>query len=163
MNCYVFRGMFFGGMRESKSSEVYLHDTSAEPFRALLKYVYCGEIELNTLSFELVIDVLGLVHKYSFGDLENAIAEYLKSVLTAENVCMIYAAAYLYSMNNLIAFCVDYCDENATQTLNSPEFNQLSVNALSYLIGRNSFCAPELEIFHAVRRWIEMNEKEVIF
>ena len=38
---------------------------------------------------------------------------------------------------------------------------QLSVDALVQLIDRNSFCAPEIDIFNMVRRWVDAHPNEV--
>jgi BTB/POZ domain-containing protein 9 len=90
------RAMLYGGLRETNEREVVLIDTPAEAFKvpsyshmiavivvprnfkALLKYIYTGRLQLKTLDFHLVLDLLGLVHKYGFAELESAIPEYLK-------------------------------------------------------------------------------------
>lgn len=70
--------MLFGGMRETSEREVELVDTPVQAFKALLRYIYTGRIQLHSMKVELVVDVLALVNKYDFGDLESAISEYLK-------------------------------------------------------------------------------------
>lgn len=70
---------------------------------------------------------------------------------------MIYSNAQLYSINSLISSCLDYIDNYATEILSTNNFLQLSTTALYHLIKRNSFCAPEIEIFKAVVNWIETN------
>lgn len=72
--------MLYGGMRESTSVEIHLIDTPVQAFKILLKYIYCGHIQLSSMNFDLIMDVLGLVHKYGFCDLEIAVADYLKVV-----------------------------------------------------------------------------------
>ncbi len=70
--------MLFGGMRETNEKEVELLETNIDSFRVLLKYIYTGKLSLSNLSEELVLDVLGLAHKYGFTELEQAVSEYLK-------------------------------------------------------------------------------------
>ena len=97
--------MLYGGLRESNENEggknsffdysffaVVLVDTPAEAFKVfpliylkaildfqiLLKYIYTGRVQLRALDFNRVLDMLGLVHKYGFTELETAIPDYLK-------------------------------------------------------------------------------------
>jgi BTB/POZ domain-containing protein 9 len=84
--------MLYGGLRESNENEVNLIETSAEAFKVmqlfyikilikvLLKYIYTGKLQLRALEFNLILEILGLVHKYGFSELETAIPEYLKVI-----------------------------------------------------------------------------------
>nr|CAD2200384.1 unnamed protein product [Meloidogyne enterolobii] len=73
-----FHAMLFCGMRETNENEITLVDTPADAFKALLKYIYTGKLQLKSLKLDLVLDMLGLVHKYGFSDLEETIPEFLK-------------------------------------------------------------------------------------
>lgn len=42
------------------------------------RYIYTGKLSLSSLKEELVLDILGLAHKYGFSELELSISEYLK-------------------------------------------------------------------------------------
>lgn len=57
-------------------------------------------------------------------------------------------------------------DKHASEILQHESFLQLSPTALSELISRDSFYAPELDIFLAVDSWVkanpEVNNREVI-
>lgn len=70
--------MLNAGMRETNDKEIILHDTPVQAFKILLKYIYFGRIKLSALSYIELIDVLGLVNKYGFTELEVPIIEYLK-------------------------------------------------------------------------------------
>lgn len=65
-------------MRETGQNTIELQDTHVGAFKVLLKYVYTGRITLTNLKEELVMEILGLSHKYGFSDLEDAVSEYLK-------------------------------------------------------------------------------------
>lgn len=70
--------MFFGGMRESREKTVELQETPVQAFRLLLKYIYTGTLQLQAIKIDLVFDVLGLVHKYGFIELEQTVSDYLQ-------------------------------------------------------------------------------------
>jgi BTB/POZ domain-containing protein 9 len=48
-------------------------------------------------------------------------------------------------------------DKYASEIIQHESFLQLSPTALSELISRDSFYAPEIEIFKAVNKWVKAN------
>ena len=165
--CEYFRALLFGGMRESKSqAEIVLKETSAQAFETLLKYLYTGRIFLRELGEEHVLDLLGLAHKYGFLALESAISGYLKGNLDLHNICRIFDVACLYQLDEVLETCLNFADVHAVEILQArADFTGLSEAALVSIIRRDSFCAPEVEIFRAVQCWIEENhevDKEVL-
>ncbi|KAL3090836.1 hypothetical protein niasHS_007211 [Heterodera schachtii] len=155
-----FKAMLYGGMRESSESEVILHDTPVQAFQALLKYIYTGKLQLKSFELSFVLDMLALVHKYGFSELEAAIPEYLKTILKVRNVCSIFTVAHLYSIEGLSAACLDFIDNYASDLLSGQSFLQLPASAFIQVFCRNSFCVTELEIFFAVRKWIDAHPEE---
>ena len=78
--------MFFGGMKESKEKTVELQETPVHAFRLLLKYIYTGTLQLQSIKIDYVFDILGLVHKYGFVELEETVSDYFQ-VCLSNNVC----------------------------------------------------------------------------
>ncbi|XP_013777276.1 BTB/POZ domain-containing protein 9-like isoform X1 [Limulus polyphemus] len=152
-----FRALLFGGMRESQQTEIELKGTSLTAFKALLKYVYTGHLILGNRKEELILDILGLAHKYGFEELEHSISEYLKAILNIKNVCMIYDMASLYHLVSLADVCCSFIDRHALDIINHESFLMLSAAALKEMISRDSFCAPEVDIFKAVCEWTQHN------
>lgn len=66
-------------------------------------------------------------------------------------------------MTELITTCLDFFDTYAVETLTLPGLLHLNSSSLNQLINRNSFCAPEIDIFLAVKRWIELRTEKVFF
>jgi BTB/POZ domain-containing protein 9 len=155
-----FKAMFFGGMKESKENTVELKETPVQAFKILLEYIYTGKMLLKEMKTDLVFDILGLVHKYGFTELEHNVSEYLKEICKPENVCNIFCASQMYSMRSLAAHCLDFMDFHAEEILKHPTFRNLSASALEQIICRDSFCADEIAIFKAVREWMDANLEE---
>jgi BTB/POZ domain-containing protein 9 len=157
--CEYFRALLFGGMRESKpEAEIVLKETSAQSFSFLLKYLYTGRIYLRDVNEEHVLDLLGLAHKYGFLALESAISGYLKGNIDLHNICRIFDVACLYQLDEVLETCLNFADVHAVELLQSmADFASLSEAALVSIIKRDSFCAPEVEIFRAVQCWIDEN------
>ncbi|XP_039747160.1 BTB/POZ domain-containing protein 9 isoform X2 [Pararge aegeria] len=155
-----FRALLYGGMREANQAEVELQ-APLQAFKALLRYVYSGHMGLSLLREDTVLDMLGLAHQFNFQELEAAISDYLRQVLALRNVCAVLDAARLYGLDALMDYCYKFLDRNATEVLQHDTFLQLSVEALQGLLERDSFFAPEVDIFKAVCSWFNANEQWV--
>lgn len=154
-----FRALLFGGMRESLpgTTEVELKDTSSAAFSVLLKYIYTGRINLIEIKEDNLLDILGMSHRYGFMELTTAISDYLKATLNNSNVCLIYDIANMYSLVSLCQVCKEFIDRNALEILHGEAFLSLSQTSVKDLICRDSFCAPEIEIFNAIVQWADHN------
>ncbi|XP_018422888.1 PREDICTED: BTB/POZ domain-containing protein 9 [Nanorana parkeri] len=159
--CQYFRALLYGGMRESQpQAEIFLQDTTAEAFAMLIKYIYTGRASLREEREEVLLDFLSLAHKYGFPELEDSTSEYLCTILKIQNVCMIYDVASLYSLGKLCTTCCLFMDRSAQDVLSSDGFLSLSKGALLDIVQRDSFSAPEKDIFQALMRWCRHNPKE---
>ena len=45
-------------------------------------------MRLGNLKDDNILEILGLAHQYGFEDLEAAISDYLRSILSIHNVCL---------------------------------------------------------------------------
>lgn len=151
-----FRALLYGGLAESNQSEIELK-IPLEAFKALLSYIYTGHMSLNGMKEENILDTLGLANQYGFEGLEEAISAYLKKILSLSNCCAILDAARLYSLETLTNVCVTFMDRNATELLAHKTFTSLSQDSLCLLLERDSFFAPEVQIFNAVYEWCKQN------
>ncbi|XP_066467716.1 BTB/POZ domain-containing protein 9 isoform X1 [Tiliqua scincoides] len=159
--CQYFRALLYGGMRESQpEAEIPLQDTTAEAFTMLLKYIYTGRATLRDEKEEVLLDFLSLAHKYGFPELEDSTSEYLCTILNIQNVCMTYDVASLYLLPKLTCMCCMFMDRNAQEVLSSEGFLSLSKPALLSIVLRDSFAAPEKDIFQALMNWCKHNPKE---
>ncbi|CAL7945813.1 unnamed protein product [Xylocopa violacea] len=152
-----FRALLFGGLKESTQHEIELKNANLTGFKGLLEYIYTGRMSLTDRREEVVLDILGLAHLYGFSELEISISDYLREILNIKNVCLIFDAALLYRLEFLIRVCHEYMDEHASDVIQHDSFLQLSADALNELVSRDSFYAPEIDIFLAVRAWVKAN------
>ena len=135
-----------------------LFRSTASAFDALLKYVYSGKIFLSDFKDETVLDLLGLAHKYGFLALESGVQGYLKSILSVQNAAYIFDVSSLYQLHDLYLTSLRFLDRSAADILSTGAFSCLSKSALLDIIKRDSFCAPEVQIFRAVAEWVEANQ-----
>lgn len=153
-----FRALFYGGLAESTQSEIKL-TVPLEAFKALLGFIYNGRISLASLREECLLDTLGLANQYGFESLELSISTYLTYNLSLENCCAILDAAGLYSLEWLRSVCMTFMDRNALSLLKHSTFQTLSQDSLCSLLERDSFFAPEVEIFNSVHEWCKCNPR----
>lgn len=151
-----FRALLYGGLSETTQSEINLK-IPLEAFKALLRYIYSGHMSLSQMKEENILDTLGLANQYGFTELELAISEYLRQVLSLNNVCAILDAARLYNLEGLTNVCHIFMDQNAPEILEHETFKQLSKESLEEILRRDSFFAPEVQIFVAVSEWCKHN------
>ncbi|XP_063993125.1 BTB/POZ domain-containing protein 9 [Diachasmimorpha longicaudata] len=152
-----FRALLFGGLKESTQEEIELKGTTLPAFKELLKYIYTGHLSLTNEREETILDILGLAHQYGFLELEMAISDYLKEILNIKNVCLIFDATRLYQLDRLTKVCHEYMDKHALEVIKHESFLQLSANAVKELVSRDSFYAPEIDIFLAMQTWVKAN------
>lgn len=155
-----FRALLFGGMKESQLSDIELKDTPLGAFKHLLRYIYTGFMNLGSQKDELILDILGLAHQYGFQDLETSISDYLRAVLAIKNVCLVYDTASLYGLDVLVASCGSFMDRHAVDVIQHESFVSLSADGVRQIISRDSFCAPEVDIFRAIHKWVTANSIE---
>lgn len=159
--CEYFRALLYGGMREANThDEIILQDTPVTSFRILLEYLYSGMVSLKNLKEEDMIDLLGLAHKYGLLALQSAIGSFLEAIVSVKNVPLIYDVACLYRLYTLRDKCLMFMDHNAVDVLETDGFTSLTEGAITTIITRDSFCAPEVKIFKAVAKWIQSNKEK---
>ncbi|XP_043962819.1 BTB/POZ domain-containing protein 9 [Gambusia affinis] len=160
--CHYFRALLYGGMKESQpQAEVRLEETRAEAFSMLLNYLYTGRASLSSAREEVLLDFLGLAHRYGLQPLEDSTCEFLRTILHINNVCLVFDVASLYCLSALNEACCAYMDRHAPEILNSDGFLSLSKVALLTVARRDSFAASEKEIFQALCRWCQQHEDGV--
>lgn len=125
------------------------------------RYIYTGRINLRTMQgigkMDLILDTLGLSNLFGFVELKDAISNFLKNSLTISNVCNILDASRLYELISLSQICFTFIDKFASQLLEEDSFKLLYHSTLQLLLSRDSFFCPEIDIFQAVKLWIESN------
>ncbi|XP_050426004.1 BTB/POZ domain-containing protein 9-like isoform X3 [Adelges cooleyi] len=156
-----FRRVFYEDDKESHKSEVNLSDAPVTSFEILLKYIYTGRINLGDLEGEEVFELLRISVYYGILNLKLPLHEYLKSTLDVENAWSFLAMTRTYKYNDLEVESLHFIDNHASEVLHSEDFLSLSPEVLQDIIIRDSFYCNELDIFHAVCRWINIHQNSL--
>ncbi|XGW01901.1 hypothetical protein V3C99_014186 [Haemonchus contortus] len=155
----TFRGLLYGGLKESGEGEVVLNQTNVFAFRILLRYLYTAKISLAEYKDDQLLEILGIAHQYCVFKLQNAIADHFKRTLNCKNVCTVFSTAQSYCLTSLTESCLCFADQHASEVLLTQGFLQLSIAEVTQLVSRDSFVAPEINIFCAIQNWVKAHPK----
>lgn len=151
-----FESMFGDNFADGKKVEIELK-VPLDAFRVILKYFYTGCLSLTAFEWNEIVEVYDLANQYEFDSLKEIILKYLTPKITLENCVEILKAAQLYSLHDLENACLRFMDSNSTELLGHETFIELPLSSLCNLLERDSFYAPEVEIFNAICKWYTSN------
>lgn len=153
-----FRALLFGGLSESSSTEIELN-VPLNAFKIVLKYIYTVHIPLRQMEWQTICDSLSLANEYGIEEMEAMITTHIINTVSPENCVTTFIATSTYASDKLKNAIMRVIDKIATEFLFTNEFKTLPHSLLCSLIGRDSFFAPEANIFQAVLEWCKYNQK----
>ncbi|XP_023210824.1 BTB/POZ domain-containing protein 6-B-like [Centruroides vittatus] len=145
----VFYAMFYGGLAENKC-EIEIPDVEPASFLALLRYLYCDEINLEA---DTVLATLYAAKKYLVPHLARACVSYLETSLTAKNACVLLSQSRLFEEPDLMQRCWEVIDAQAELALSSDGFVDIDYNTLESILQRETLNTKELVLFRAAVSW----------
>ncbi|XP_062586828.1 BTB/POZ domain-containing protein 6-like [Saccostrea cucullata] len=146
----VFDAMFYGDLAEAK--EIKIPDIEPPSFDVLLRFVYCGEVEVNK---ETAIGALYAAEKYDIEALKKATISYLKSNITTETVCTFLENAKLFHLERLTKKCIEFINEKCSIILQLPISLQISKDTLMEILSSDNLDIEELKVYHFLISWGE--------
>ncbi|CAA7037892.1 unnamed protein product [Microthlaspi erraticum] len=100
----AFAKMFTNGMSESHSSTIYLTDVSPEAFKAMISFMYSGELDMeDTMNFGTdLIHLLFLADRFGVVPLHQECCKMLLECLSEDSVCSVLQVVSSISSCKLI-------------------------------------------------------------
>ena len=148
-----FLAMFNGNMKESTEQSIYLNGIGAETMRAILNFIYTGEIYLNKNNVENVLQAANLLLVQTVKD---ACCRFLESRLTITNALAIQLFAEIYACEELHTIACEFIHQNFTYVSETEDFLSLSPRQLAMLLQSDEINAEsEEKIYEALMRWIK--------
>ena len=121
----------------------------------------CAVLLPNELLWmQCVLELLALANRFDLSSLQVSVCDYLIGNLTVTNVCSTLDMAIFFQLERLRKSCLCFIDQNAMTVLKDESFLQLSQKALTQLLQRDSFFAPESDIFAGAAAWCHTNMEE---
>ena len=107
---------------------------------------------------QVALQLLGLADRYQFPKLKTELDEILTSKVDDDNALQMAVYSDRHNAVMLKKKSWEYTDENANSVLESEALVSIPQADLVRIISRDSFLAEEVNVFNAVRRWIEHNQ-----
>ncbi|XP_018594763.2 kelch-like protein 36 [Scleropages formosus] len=148
-----FQAMFTLGMREERQAEVPLVGTSYVGLKAVVDFLYSGELPLDGGNIDYVLETAHLLQVWRAVDF---CCQYLEKEVNEENYLYLQELAQLYSLERLDAFIDHFILERFATLSFTPEFlrdTQLPKLAL-YLASGQVQHESEQALLQAALQWL---------
>ncbi|KAK2818223.1 hypothetical protein Q7C36_022156 [Tachysurus vachellii] len=147
----VFYAMFYGELAEDKD-EIRIPDVEPHSFLAMLKYIYCDEIDLCA---DTVLATLYAAKKYMVPHLARACVAFLETSLSARNACVLLSQSCLFEEPELTRRCWQVIDAQAELALRSDAFCDIDLRTLESILRRETLNTSETVVLEAALSWAE--------
>ena len=107
---------------------------------------------------QIALDLHILADRFSLSRLKTGLETHLSTIVTTSNVVLFYLHAQASSAPQLEQCCESFMDEHASEVIASHELRKVPRGTFKMLVARDSFAVEEIEIFEAVKKWIEEHE-----
>ncbi|KAI3385122.1 hypothetical protein SNEBB_002581 [Seison nebaliae] len=152
-----FRALFYDGMKEASMKIIELKCMKKRTFERIIQYIYTGTINFMNESERELLELLAVVHEYGFGELEDALSQFMEHLLHHSNAVHIYEMARLYQLDRLMEMAARHIEYNATEIFMDHSFYQISSDAFCDILQRNTLCLKEIDLFKTVYNWHTIN------
>jgi len=117
----VFKGMFYGPMKESKDVIV-VKETTAEAFKKLIEYIYHVDIECKDLSLVEFYDIVNLAELYGMPNLTEQLKIQMENIpLSMDNLMDVFTTASEYSQfEEVTNYVLMLCAKFLQKTISDP-------------------------------------------
>ncbi|TMS37963.1 hypothetical protein L596_004792 [Steinernema carpocapsae] len=158
----VFCNMFNGHFLETEfdttnveqpAQEIDLPDVEPDAMKALLKFLYTDELNINA---ENVMCVFYAAKKYAVTTLEDECVKFLNMSLRPDNAFLLVSQARLFDEPELVERCFEVIDVHTADTLEADGFLDIDFTTLSECLLRNTLRITEIQLFRAVVKWAKM-------
>ena len=158
-----FHALLYGGLKESNSNEISLSpETPVEAFRQTLQYIYTGKVSLANQNDNQILELLSLVSKYGFSELQEDLINYVKEfVLDVQNAIKIYRYADLHSLENLKDKCLSSMNISYEEMSKYPEIKEMTAKCLHSILSKDAFSSDEIVVYSIVKNWCDANSDAI--
>ncbi|KAH1175676.1 hypothetical protein KIL84_022201 [Mauremys mutica] len=148
-----FKDIFTSSCKESQGGEVVLQDMAPSILQSILKYIYTEEL---SLSLETAPDLFAAASKLQILPLVEICCRFLLKTISIQNCIGLYRLAQAYNHQALLYATTQLITLNFGRFCEDDDFLSLDVSSLITILSSDGLAvASELEVYQAVRRWIQ--------
>ena len=152
-----FRTLFTGNFTEKQQEVIELKEISVDDFELCLSIIYGTVPDAADLDLDKALHILQVSCYFLIDDLVKIASDYLQKSLHCDSVLKIFANAVIFSLPNLLNSCSEMISLSQLTILEHDDFLQLPPKVLKEFISLDCLYLPEMEIFRAVQKWLEVN------
>lgn len=152
--------MFSDHTRESRLSEINLHNISPLGIELLLDYIYTSKLALNLANIQEVLSAASYIQLESVVE---ACLNYLDQQLDLDNYIDVLIISEMYSLKRLNHKVYRFICHHLNVISKSPEFFRLSERQIELILaGDYPVTCTEIEVLGILLRWIQVNCDEPV-
>eukprot|EP00123_Amoebidium_parasiticum_P019955 comp39010_c0_seq1/m.47367 comp39010_c0_seq1/g.47367 ORF comp39010_c0_seq1/g.47367 comp39010_c0_seq1/m.47367 type:complete len:452 (-) comp39010_c0_seq1:35-1390(-) len=153
-----WRGLLCGQFREAHQSEIKIEDVSADVLEEVLRFVYCGHVQLTA---DILVDVIMAAKQFQLDELRDYCLEQVRQQMTPEFCCTLLESTDDLDLDDLKAECRRYLGTSADMVFETPELaKKLSKETLLWLLKNSDMTVDEYVVFQGVCMWCEAHAND---
>lgn len=121
-------------------------------FRALLRYMYCDELNINS---ENCFELLRLSLRFGIRHMETQVVEFIEQSLSTDNVLEVFQQSTVLGCQSLREKCYRIIEWTIREILATDKFVNTTREILGLILQMPRLNCREVEIYRAVMLWIE--------
>lgn len=143
---------------EANQKEIPIVDVDLHSFHLILQYMYCKTVDLTAVkSIDDVLNFLELARRFGLETLQNGIVEYLKRIISTENIFTILHASKHLDLKNLQMAAITFIWTNIRIISECQEFLDLKPDLILDLLKRKGWGLRHFGIRRIFKKWINHN------
>lgn len=152
-----FKIILTGNFTEARQDVIELKHVNAEGFEAVLAFVYGIFPDFDNMGFEKILNILEASMYFVVECLADLASQSLIKKINSTNFLLVFDVAYSYSIEKLLSRCMEEMFAAPLAVLDNGHFTHLSTSTLKKILSFDFLYVPEIEIFRAVQKWLEVN------
>lgn len=144
----------FFSKKSNKNGDIVIPDVPIDIVNIFVLYIYREEINLN---LNIVWDILKLSSRFGVKHLEKLCDDFLHHNVTDQNVFDILDTSTRFQLPQMKERCMEIICQNPNIFMENSTFFDISRDTLEEMLSSELLPTPELEIFHAVNSWSDID------
>lgn len=153
----VFRAMFYGASK-MEQDDIHVNGVPDAAFIEFLQFFYRTQIKLT---IENIDGVMQLGHKYNIANSIKVGIQFLKDVLTVDNIFIGLNLGIRYNLPELLVFCSKFITLNTAAIFNTTGFLECDKSALEFILKMDLYSCSEVDAFRAIMAWVQCKSKQL--
>ncbi|RWS29706.1 BTB/POZ domain-containing protein 9-like protein, partial [Leptotrombidium deliense] len=153
----------FSEWEKLKEPKVTLTNVSYKVFTRLMGYIYTALFNYRGLNDKDALELLKIANDFELVELCSEICSEVESkgFLSIWTVSKFMKMANDFRFQDLHNTCIKFMDDHSLEVIVNNTYLDIPANLLVLVLNRDTFYSKEIEIFKAVKAWLDKNSETV--